>query len=150
MNQLQPTDVMAGYRKATDAQQQIIDELRYEISILREQIEARDRHMNVCRGRTKCPADEVLAEWLKGFVRLYDQVVTGLVEAAKAASHGNYPTLEQRHKSNELCQKALSAYEERVKSIEPTLQNHGHMNIEYKYNNETTTMSPSRVKEVGK
>ena len=89
-----------------------------------------------------------LRDQMRHMVRLDDPVVTGLVEAAKAASHGNYPALGQRNASNRLCQKAISAYEAQVKSIE--LQNHGHIEIDYWHNNETTTMSPSRVKEVGK
>jgi len=99
-----------------DAQQEIIEELRYEISILRDQIESRDRHMNVCRGRTKCPADEVLAEWLKGFIRIDDPVVTGLVEQFK----NMMDELPQFGPSSmdEVYQKAISAYEARVKEVE--------------------------------
>jgi len=137
----QTDNVIAGYRKATDAQQQIIIDLKDEISILREQIESRDRHMNVCRGRTKCPADEVLAEWLKGFVRLDDPVVTGLVDSLK---------LHVQVLPDIVASGALSAYEARVKSIEPQWQNHGHLEIDHTYNNETTTMSPVRVKEVSR
>jgi len=110
-----------------DAQQEIIEELRYEISILRDQIESRDRHMNVCRGRTKCPADEVLAEWLKGFIRIDDPVVTGLVDTlekidASGRNHGNDP-LTGEACGCESCEnyfaieKALSAYEARVKEV---------------------------------
>ena len=58
-----------------------------------------------------------LRDQMRHMVRLDDPVVTGLVEAAKAASHGNYPALGQRHESNRLCQKALSAYEARVKEV---------------------------------
>ena len=58
-----------------------------------------------------------LRDQMRHMVRLDDPVVTGLVEAAKAASHGNHPTLGQRHESNRLCQKALSAYEARVKEV---------------------------------
>lgn len=110
----QTDNVIAGYRKATDAQQQIIIDLKDEISILREQIESRDRHMNVCRGRTKCPADEVLAEWLKGFVRLDDPVVKRLV----AALNDSLPHLEySQRRVYEAFKQALSAYEARVKEV---------------------------------
>lgn len=141
MNTHQTDDVIAGYRKATDAQQQVIADLRHEISILRNKIGALDRHMNACRKISKCPDDDTLAVWLKGCVRLDDPVVTGLVEACEDAAF---------IKGYEPCAKALSAYGARVKSIWPTLQNHGHMDIDYKYNNETTTMSPARVKEVSR
>ena len=137
----QTNDVIAGYRKATDAQQQIIDELREQNALLREN----GHHLNLCRKIAKCPDDETLAEWLKGFVHLYDPVVTEIVECLKeAAEDMGFRSMGKRYVD------ALSAYEARVKSIEPALQNHGHMNIDYKYNNETTTMSPARVKEVEK
>ena len=143
MNTHQTDDVISGYRKATDAQEQIIQELRAEVARLQAGGCARNQ------STTQFCAEAVqLQEQMRHMVRLDDPVVTGLVEAAKAASHGNYPALGQRNASNRLCQKAISAYEAQVKSIE--LQNHGHIEIDYWHNNETTTMSPSRVKEVGK
>lgn len=185
MNTHQTDDVITGYRKATDAQQRIIQELRAEISSLKaggcardqsttqfcaeavrveEKLGAMQRHVERCRQIVKCPDDETLAEWLKGFVRLDDPVVTGLVEALKSANKwvvrvddrqddlpGNFiPFGTDPAGSVRGTRDALSAYGARVKSIWPTLQNHGHMDIDYKYNNETTTMSPARVKEVGK
>jgi len=184
MNTHQADDVIAGYRKAKDAQQQIIQELRAEISSLQsggcardqsttqfcaeavevgEKLGAMRRHVERCRQIVKCPDDETLAEWLKGSVRLDDPVVTGLVEALKKCRywmhirydyHWNSPRERRRQlefdAAVESHDKALSAYEARVKSVESEWQNHGHLAIDHKYNNETTTMSPARVKEVGK
>ena len=146
MNTHQTDDVIAGYRKATDAQQQVIADLRHEISILRNKIGALDRHMNACRKISKCPDDDTLAVWLKGCVRIDDPVVTGLVNALVdyeriyGGGHGRCPEARE----------ALSAYDARVKSVESEWQNHGHLAIDHKYNNETTTMSYERVKEVEK
>lgn len=160
MNTHQTDDVIAGYRKATDAQQQVIADLRHEISILRNKIGALDRHMNACRKISKCPDDDTLAVWLKGCVRLDDPVVTGLVDTlekidASGRNHGSDP-LTGEACGCESCEnyfaieKALSAYDARVKSVESEWQNHGHLAIDHKYNNETTTMSYERVKEVEK
>lgn len=111
MTPLQRTYAIA--RDVTDAQQDVIKELRDEISILREQIETRDRHMNVCRGRTKCPADETLAVWLKGFIRLDDPVVTALVEALECYADSSVG----QPKDYDRATKALSAYDARVKEV---------------------------------
>ena len=108
MNTHQTDDVIAGYRKATDAQQQVIADLRHEISILRNKIGALDRHMNACRKISKCPDDDTLAVWLKGCVRLDDPVVTGLVEALRY-----FATWE----SGLSVHRPLSAYEALVKEV---------------------------------
>ncbi len=135
MNTHQADDVIAGYRKAKDAQQQIIQELRAEISSLQsggcardqsttqfcaeavevgEKLGAMRRHVERCRQIVKCPDDETLAEWLKGSVRLDDPVVTGLVEALKEAV--------EAIGANEFfdCDtgsKAIWSYEARVKEV---------------------------------
>lgn len=127
-----------------DAQQQIIDELRLEIASLTKGNET---------------LHKIIDEWTpNGCIRLDDPVVTGLVEALRYVFHERLPLgntvsdyiFEESLTRWQSVYQALSAYEARVKSIEVPLQNHGHMNIDYKYNNETTTMSPARVKEVGK
>lgn len=123
MTPLQRTHAIA--REATDAQQDVIKEMREQIEELRvERVELREamRHM----------------------VRFDDPVVTGLVDSVLDGMDAR-STFAFRN-----AQAALSAYEARVKSIEPAIQNHGHINIDYKYNNETTTMSPARVKEVSR
>jgi len=78
-----------------DAQQEINDAMT-----------SMQRHVNLCRKITKCPADETLAVWLKGMIRLDDPVVTGLVEALK------------EHSNSMARFNALSAYEARVKEVE--------------------------------
>ena len=161
MNTHQTDDVIAGYRKATDAQQQIIQELRLEIAsltrgnetmhkLIDEQLaEIANLKAGGCarnQGSTQFCAEAVqLQGQMRHMVRIDDPVVTGLV--------GELRNFEQTCYSRDnylQAHKALSAYEARVKSIEVPLQNHGRLNIDYKYNNETTTMSPARVKEVGK
>jgi hypothetical protein len=113
-----------------DAQQQIIQELRAALARIQSGGCARDQsttqfcaeavevgeklgamrmHVERCRQIVKCPDDETLAEWLKGFVRLDDPVVTGLVEALKNSV---------KWESGQSVQQALSAYEARVKSIQ--------------------------------
>lgn len=109
MNTHQTDDVIAGYRKATDAQQQVIADLRHEISILRNKIGALDRHMNACRKISKCPDDDTLAVWLKGCVRLDDPVVTGLVRLVRSYDGMVLPALDAI--------KAISAYEARAKEV---------------------------------
>ena len=139
MTPLQRTYAIA--REATDAQQDVIKEMREQIEELREE----------CTD---------LMEAMRHMIHLDDPVVAGLVDVlvlveSHGRNHGSDP-LTGEACGCESCEnyfainKALSAYEARVKSIWPTLQNHGHMDIDYKYNNETTTMSPARVKEVGK
>ena len=129
MNTHQTDDVITGYSKATDAQQRIIQELRAEISSLKaggcardqsttqfcaeavrveEKLGAMQRHVELCRQIVKCPDDEVLAEWLNGFVRLDDPVVTGLVQIVRAYN-------EVLPDSDAV--DALSAYEARVKEV---------------------------------
>lgn len=132
-----------------DAQQRIIQELRSEIARLQaggcsrnqsttqfcaeavevgEKLGAMRMHVERCRQIVKCPDDETLAEWLKGFVRLDDPVVTGLVDVlvlveSHGRNHGSDP-LTGEACGCESCEnyfainKALSAYEARVKSIQ--------------------------------
>lgn len=104
------------------------------------------------QGSTQFCAEAVqLQEQMRHMVRLDDPVLVELVGwMTYAAEHRKSCEWWNAQPCDCGYSKALSAYEARVKSIWPTLQNHGHMDIDYKYNNETTTMSPARVKEVGK
>ena len=146
MNTHQADDVIAGYRKATDAQQDVIRGLLAEIDRLQaggcarnqgstqfcaeavmveEKFGAMQRHVELCRQIVKCPDDETLAEWLKGSVRLDDPVVTGLVEALRYVFHERLPLgntvsdhlFEENLGRWESINEALSAYEARVKEV---------------------------------
>ena len=157
MTPMQRTYAIA--REATDAQQDVIQELRLEIASLTrgnetlhklmeeqlteianlkaggcarnqgstqfcaeavdvgEKLGAMQRHVELCRQIVKCPDDETLAEWLKGFVRLDEPVVTGLVEALNRLvliyeSEYDEPPMRPGWLRN-----PLSAYEARVKDV---------------------------------
>ena len=82
-----------------------------------EKLGAMQRHVELCRQIVKCPDDETLAEWLKGFVRLDDPVVTGSVEALNRLvliyeSEYDEPPMRPGWLRN-----PLSAYEARVKEV---------------------------------
>ena len=92
-----------------------------------EKLGTMQRHVELCRQIVKCPDDETLAEWLKGFIRIDDPVVTGLVDVlvlveSHGRNHGSDP-LTGEACGCESCEnyfainKALSAYEARVKEV---------------------------------
>ena len=158
MTPLQRTYAIA--REFTDAQQDVIQELRLEIASLTrgnetmhklmdeqlaeianlkaggcarnqgstqfcaeavevgEKLGAMQRHVELCRQIVKCPDDETLAEWLKGFVRLDDPVLVELVGwMTYAAEHRKRCEWWNAQPCDCGYSKALSAYEARVKEV---------------------------------
>ena len=105
MTPLQRTYAIA--REATDAQQQIIQELRAEIARLQSGGCARNQSTTQF-----CAEAAQLQEQMRHMVRLDDPVVKWLAECVEAAS-----TLNVSESDAENCRRAFAAYQARVKEV---------------------------------